>query len=114
MRALFLFLALAVFAAAPAVAQQKATARPAAAKSAAIPAAPVNLNTANQAQLEALPGIGPKVAQRILEYRQKNGAFKKLEDLMNVKGIGEKSFLKLKPHITIGDAKAEHPPAAAK
>ena len=57
----------------------------------------VNLNTASQAELEALPGIGPKTAERILEYRQKNGSFKKIEDLMNVKGIGEKSFLKLKP-----------------
>jgi len=70
------------------------------------PAAVVNLNTATAAQLEALPGIGPKVAQRIVEYRQKNGAFKKVEELMNVKGIGEKSFLKLKPHLTVGAPKA--------
>jgi competence protein ComEA len=67
--------------------------------------APVNLNTATQAQLEALPGIGPSAAQRILEYRQKNGSFKKIEDLMQVKGIGEKSFLKLKPLITVGPEK---------
>ena len=66
----------------------------------------VNLNTASAAQLEALPGIGAKTAQRILEYRQKSGGFKKIEDLMNVKGIGEKSFLKLKPHITVGAPKA--------
>ena len=68
---------------------------------AAAPAAVVNLNTATQAQLESLPGLGSKVAERILEYRQKNGAFKKVEDLMNVKGIGEKSFLKLKPLLTV-------------
>jgi competence protein ComEA len=66
--------------------------------------APLNLNTATEAQLEALPGIGPSTAQRIVEYRKKNGAFKKAEDLMNVKGIGEKSFLKLKPLVTIGPA----------
>jgi competence protein ComEA len=66
----------------------------------------VNLNTASAAQLESLPGIGAKTAQRILEYRQKSGGFKKIEDLMNVKGIGEKSFLKLKPHITVGAPKA--------
>ena len=69
-------------------------------------AAAVNLNTATAAQLEGLPGIGAKTAQRILEYRQKSGGFKKIEELMNVKGIGEKSFLKLKPHITVGAPKA--------
>ena len=64
-------------------------------------AAAVNLNTASAADLESLPGIGAKTAERILEYRQKNGPFKKIEDLMNVKGIGEKSFLKLKPLLTV-------------
>jgi competence protein ComEA len=76
------------------------------AKTAATPAAPVNLNSATAAQLETLPGIGPSAAKRILEYRQKNGSFKKIEELMNVKGIGEKSFLKLKPFITIGTEKS--------
>jgi competence protein ComEA len=68
--------------------------------------AAVNLNTASASQLEAVPGIGPKMAQRIVEYRQKNGAFKKIEELMNVKGIGEKSFLKLKAHITVSAPKS--------
>ena len=63
--------------------------------------APVNLNTATAAQLESLPGIGPDMAQRIVEYRQQNGGFKKVEDLMNVRGIGEASFLKLKALITV-------------
>ena len=66
----------------------------------------VNLNTATQAQLESLPGVGAKAAERILEYRQKNGPFKKVEDLMNVKGIGEKSFLKLKPLLSVTDKAA--------
>ena len=62
---------------------------------------PVNLNTASLADLERLPGVGPATAARIVEYRQKNGGFKKIEDLMNVRGIGEASFLKLKPQITV-------------
>jgi len=66
----------------------------------------VNLNTATAAELEGLPGIGAKTAQRILEYRQKSGGFKKVEELMNVKGIGEKSFLKLKARLTVGAPKA--------
>jgi competence protein ComEA len=61
----------------------------------------VNINTATAAQLEQLPGIGARTAERIIEYREKNGAFKKIEELMNVKGIGEKSFLKLKAYLTV-------------
>ena len=80
--------------------------RSSAAKAAAA-AGPVNLNTATAAQLEALPGIGARTAALIVEYRQKNGGFKKVEDLMNVRGVGEKSFLKLKPLITVGADKAD-------
>ena len=66
----------------------------------------LNLNTATEAELAKLPGIGPATATRILEYRQKNGAFKKIEELMNVRGIGEKAFLKLKPLVTVVAPKA--------
>lgn len=66
---------------------------------------PLNLNTATVAQLETLPGVGKSTAERILEYREKSGGFKKIEDLMNVRGIGEKSFLKLKPLITVTPGK---------
>jgi len=69
--------------------------------------APINLNTATVAQLETLPGIGKSIAERILEYRQKNGGFRKVEDLMNVRGIGEKSFLKMKALITVTMPKSE-------
>ena len=68
----------------------------------------VNLNTASATEFEALPGIGAKTAARIIEYRQKNGPFKKVEELMNVRGIGEKNFLKLKTQLTVGTAKADH------
>ena len=79
------------------------------ARSAAKPAVagPVNINTASAAELETLPGIGAKTAGRILEYRQKNGPFKKVEELMNVRGVGEKSFLKLRNQISVGPAKTE-------
>jgi len=69
---------------------------------AAAPSKPaININTATLEQLETLPGIGRKVAERILEYRTKSGGFKRIEELMNVKGIGEKSFLKLKPLVVV-------------
>jgi comEA protein len=76
--------------------------RPSPTPAAAAAAAPtVNLNTATLAELQALPGIGAKTAERIVQYREKNGPFKKIEELMNVQGIGEKSFLKLRAHLTV-------------
>ena len=87
--------------AAVASAQNKATTSKAAATVTATATAPVNLNTATVEQLATIPGVGPKMAERIIDYRQKNGGFKKVEDLMNVSGVGEKSFLKMKPLITV-------------
>lgn len=63
---------------------------------AAFSLAAVNINTASSAELEALPGIGPAKAKSIVEYRQKNGAFKSVEELKNVKGIGDAVLNKLK------------------
>lgn len=67
----------------------------------------LDLNAATIPELETLPGVGARTAQRIVEYREKNGGFKKIEDLMNVQGIGEKSFLRLKPLITVTPPKTD-------
>lgn len=67
-------------------------------------AATVNVNTATAEQLQLLPRIGPAVAQRIVEHREKNGAFKILEDLMLVRGIGEATFEQLKPYVALSGA----------
>ena len=69
----------------------------------------VNLNTANQEQLETLKGVGPAKAQAIIEYRKKNGNFKTVDDLNNVPGIGDKALAKLKSELTVSVAA----PAAA-
>ena len=66
--------------------------------------AAVNLNTATKDELIALPGIGPAKAQAILDYRKANGAFKSVEELKDVKGIGAKRFEKLKAELTVGGA----------
>jgi competence ComEA-like helix-hairpin-helix protein len=59
----------------------------------------LNVNTASKQELMKLPGIGEATAERILLYREENGRFRKIEDLKNVKGIGEKKFLKIKPLV---------------
>jgi competence protein ComEA len=61
----------------------------------------ININSADAVLLAKLPQVGPKMAQRILDYRKSSGGFKRVQDLMKVKGIGEKVFAKLQPLITI-------------
>jgi len=61
----------------------------------------VNVNTASAGELTRLPRVGEKLADRIVAHRQKNGPFRRIEDLMEVKGIGEKMFQGLKPYVTI-------------
>lgn len=63
--------------------------------------AAINLNTATKEELVALPGIGPAKAQAILDYRKEHGAFKSVEELKDVKGIGAKRFEKLKGELTV-------------
>ena len=62
----------------------------------------VEINTADQMALEELPGIGPRTAERIIEYRTENGRFEKIEELMNVRGIGERTFLRLRDLVRVG------------
>ena len=74
------------------------------------PTAKVNINTASVEQLTTLPGVGPKLAARIVEYRQKSGTFRSPQELMNVQGVGEKNFAKIESWLTVGEV----PKAASK
>lgn len=62
----------------------------------------VDINTATEKELESIPGVGPSLAKKIVEYRRTAGSFKKVDELLNVKGIGEKSLEKLRPYVTAG------------
>lgn len=62
----------------------------------------ININTASLTELQELPRIGEKVAQRIIDFRKENGRFKKIEEIMKVQGIGEKVYNQIKDRITVG------------
>jgi competence protein ComEA len=63
----------------------------------------IDINTAAQFELESLPGIGPTTAQKIIEYREANGPFASIEDIVNVSGIGPGTFERIKDLITVGE-----------
>jgi competence protein ComEA len=67
----------------------------------AAPHKTVNLNEATAKELTRLPRVGPKLADRIVAHRKEHGPFARIEDLMQVKGVGEKSFTALKPYLAV-------------
>ncbi|MCX6640372.1 MAG: helix-hairpin-helix domain-containing protein [bacterium] len=66
----------------------------------------ININTADQSELESLPGIGPTLAKRIMEFRTERGKFRKVEDLLGVSGIGPKKFEQIKPRVCCSSAES--------
>ena len=73
------------------------------------PQHPININTATVTELMQLPHVGAKTAERIVTFRKQHGGFRRIEELMNVKGIGEKSFAKLRPHLSVGASTVANP-----
>jgi competence protein ComEA len=75
------------------------------------PAQPVNINTANSEQLQQVPGIGPATAQKILQMRKSYGAFKSVDDLLAIRGLGQKRLDKMRKYLTVGKAPPSIKPA---
>jgi competence protein ComEA len=68
------------------------------------PARPVNINTATSEELQQVPGIGPATAQKILQMRKSYGAFKSVDDLLAIRGLGQKRLDKMRKYLTVGKA----------
>ena len=77
------------------------------------PLAPVNLNTATSEELQTVPGIGPATAEKILQMRKNYGAFKSVDDLLAIKGIGPKRLEKMRKYLTVSKIPSSNKPAAA-
>ncbi|HET6930005.1 MAG TPA: helix-hairpin-helix domain-containing protein [Candidatus Acidoferrum sp.] len=71
------------------------------------PAHPININTAGATELQQVPGIGPSTAQKILDTRKSYGAFRSVDDLLAIKGIGPKKLEKMRKYLTVGKAPAK-------
>ena len=66
----------------------------------------VDLNSATREQLMQVKGIGPSLADRIIEFRNEHGPFRRVEDMMKIRGVGEKSLAKLRPYLTVGKSES--------
>jgi len=71
------------------------------------PVRPININTATRTELIQIPGVGEKMADRIVAFRKANGPFKRIEEIMNVRGMGEKTFLSIKHHLMVDDGRTK-------
>ena len=78
------------------------------------PASPVNINTATRTELIQIPRIGESMADRIVEFRKANGAFDRIEEIMNVRGMGERTFLSIKKYLTVGNKHSNQAPPSNK
>ena len=77
------------------------------------PPKPININTANSDELQQVPGIGPATAEKILQMRKSYGAFKSVDDLLSIRGIGKKRLEKMRKYLTVSKAVAVKKPACA-
>jgi competence ComEA-like helix-hairpin-helix protein len=78
------------------------------------PAKPIDLNAANAKELQELPGVGPVTAKRIIDLREKNGRFKRVEDLLAIRGISQKKLDALRPFVMVAATPSAHGSSAPK
>jgi competence ComEA-like helix-hairpin-helix protein len=78
------------------------------------PARPVNINTATSEELQQVPGIGPATAEKILQMRKSYGAFKSVDDLLAIRGLGPKRLEKMRKYLTVGKVGSKHDAQPAK
>jgi competence protein ComEA len=77
------------------------------------PAKPIDLNHATIDQLDEIPGVGPVTARHIVEFRQKSGPFKRVDDLLSIHGISQRRLEKMRPYVTVGPTAKAQPGAAS-
>src|SRR6266481_4843640 len=78
------------------------------------PLKPININTANSEELQQVPGIGPATAEKILQMRKSYGAFKSVDDLLAIRGLGPKRLEKMRKYLTVGKDGPKHGSQPAK